>query len=386
MSRSILFFSAFFLCGPFSFLTAGQAATDWVSWGGPTGNLTVEDAGAIQPDQAYDLKVIWKKKIGTGYSSVSVRGALAVTMFSDGAFDYVIALDANDGSERWQYKIGPAYLGHYGSQSGPLSTPVLTEDLVIALSAQGRLIALDANTGGLRWSVDLPIDHGAIAPFRGFTSSPRLHKGMLILQLGGTRDNAIAAFEPTTGARLWAAHSDSVDYQSPGLFTIAGQEQVVFHGNRTLAGLSPQTGRVLWQFNQGGQTSASATSGHPVEVGEGRYFVKNRVDGGILVQVHERDGAYTVEEVWKSRHFGRTYIYPVYYDGFLFGKNGRTLICMDVKTGERVWRSREPGDGLPIVVDGNLVIVTKEGVLALARASGEGYDERARVDLFDDIV
>ena len=376
-------FSALLL-GPFSLIYA-QSPTDWASWGGPHGDFTVNDAAAM-PDGDYALQVVWKREIGTGYSAVVVRGALAVTMFSDGTYDYVIALDAESGAERWRYQIGPAYLGHYGSQNGPLSTPVLTADLVIGLSAHGDLFALDAKTGQRRWGSALVADYQAIAPFWGFTSSPRVYDNLLIVQLGGTQDNAIAAFDVMSGKRIWSAHRDSVDYQSPGIFKIGEQDQVVFHGNRSLAGLDPQNGALLWQFDHGGQTSASATSGHPVSVGEGRYFIKNRGNGGVLVQVQQNEGVYAVEAVWESRHIRGTYIYAVYYDGYLFGNNGRILTCVDVATGERVWRSREPGDGVPIVVDGHLVMMTKTGILAIAKASGDGYDERARLALFDDIV
>lgn len=371
--------------GPFSLVSA-QQSSDWASWGGPTGDFKIHDADVFSVDREYSLRVVWKKEIGTGYSAVSVLGHLAVTLFSDDKFDYVIAFDAEDGTERWKYKIGPAYLGHYGSQSGPLATPVLTEALVIGLSAQGRLFALDIKTGQQRWSTDLVGDHQAIAPFWGFTSSPGLHNDLLYVQMGGTQQNAVAGFDPKSGNLLWSAHSDSVNYQSPGLFRFGNEEQLVFHGNRSLAGVSPKTGAVLWQYDHGGSSSASSTSGHPVEIGEGRYFVKNRGNGGVLLQLHQKNGVYSVEEIWKTRHIRGTYIYAVYHEGYLFGNNGRILTCIDARTGDRVWRSREPGDGLPIVVDGHLVMVTKKGKLAVAKASGDGYDERARLDLFDDIV
>lgn len=373
------------LClGPFSLM--GTDAADWASWGGPNGDFAVKNVGAIENGQPYALRVVWKKKIGTGYSAVSVHGDLAVTLFSDGTFDYVIALDAEDGTERWRYKIGPAYLGHYGSQNGPLATPVLTDELVVGLSAQGRLFALDSQTGQKEWDVDLVADYGAIAPFWGFTSSPQIYDDLLLVQMGGTQNNAIAAFRSQSGQQVWSAHSDSVNYQSLGIFETGGQDQVVFHGNKSLAGLNPKTGAIVWQFEHGGQSSASATSGHPVKVGDGRYFVKNRGNGGVLLQVTQKEDGFSAEEIWASRHIRGTYIYAVYHDGYLFGNNGRILICIDAKTGDRVWRSREPGDGLPIVVDGHLVMVSKTGTLAIVKASGEGYDERARVDLFDDIV
>ena len=86
------------------------AKLGWTEW-----CFKVNDAGLFPADQAYTLKVAWRKPLGAGYSPVSIRGDLAVTMFSDETFDYVIALNAENGADRWRYKIGPAYLGHYGS-------------------------------------------------------------------------------------------------------------------------------------------------------------------------------------------------------------------------------------------------------------------------------
>lgn len=292
-------------------------------------------------------------------------------------------MNAEDGSERWKYQIGPAYLGHYGSQSGPLSTPDLTDDKVFALSAQGSLFALDANTGQKLWDVDLVADHQAIIPFWVFTPSLIMHDNRLIVQTGGANGNAVSAFNPASGDLIWSAISDSVNYQSPCLFKFDGRDHLVFLGNTYLSGLSPETGEVLWQFARGGQTSAGNTSGHPIEVGEGRYFVKN---GGMLVRIGVDNETYAVEEVWRTRHIRRTYLYSVVNEGYLFGYNGQILTCVDANNGERVWRSREPGDGLPLVLHGHLVIMTKAGKLAIAQASGEGYNESARLDLFDDIV
>jgi outer membrane protein assembly factor BamB/predicted alpha/beta superfamily hydrolase len=370
-----------------SFLCACSLhAADWPAWGGPNDDFTVPDAGVFGSDGEYALRVAWRRPIGTGYAAVVVRGDLAVTMFSDEKSDYVIAFDANTGALRWRHTIGPAYLGHYGSQSGPISTPLIDGDRVIALGPRGRLFALDAESGGALWSVDLVTAHDAAAPFWGFTSSPKLLDGRLVVQTGGSRDNVISAFDPATGATLWSAHSDSVDYQSPSLVTLADEPHVLFHGNNTLAGLDPASGEVLWILEHGGQTGATSTSGHPVEIREGRYFVKNRGDGGVLVDVTFSDAGYAASTVWDTRDIRGTYIYPVHHDGMLFGQSGRILTCLDAETGDRIWSSREPGDGLPIVVDGHLVIITKDGRLSVAPASRDGFTEVAGLQLFDDIV
>ena len=103
-------------------LTQPAAAQDWPTWAGPGGDFRV-DAGAIPKDAPVSLKVAWRQKIGPAYSAVVVGGGLAITTYSDETNDFVAAFDAESGARKWAYTIGPAYLGHYGSQSGPSPRP-----------------------------------------------------------------------------------------------------------------------------------------------------------------------------------------------------------------------------------------------------------------------
>jgi hypothetical protein len=209
---------------------------------------------------------------------------------------------------------------------------------------------------------------------------------LIILQSGGSQGMAISAYAQDSGERIWSAATDSVDYQSHGIFRIGKDEHLVFHGNQHLVGLNLKTGEERWSFSHGGTNSASATSGHPVEVSEGRLFVKNRGNGGVLVHISMQDRQYVAEAEWQTKNIGGTYIYPIYHDGLLFGYKGAILTALDATTGERLWRSREPGDGLPLIIDDHLVIITKEGKLSIAPASRDGYDETAVLQLFNDIV
>ena len=344
------------------------------------------DAGIIQPDKAQAVRVVWKKTLGTGYSAVTVASGLALTVYSDGQSDYVIALDAADGAARWRHRIGPAYLGHWGSQNGPLSTPLITPSTVVALSPQGLLFALETKAGKLLWSTDLVAEQGGRSPFWGFTSSPRMIDNRIVLQSGGSEGMALSAYDPVTGKRLWSAGSDDVDYQSHGIFKIDGEDHIVFHGNKKLYGVDPATGNIRWTFDHKCATSASSTSSHPVEIAEGRYFIKNSGRGGLVVQVSKTDSGYVAEKAWDTSYLGGTYIYPIYHDGLLFGYKGRILTALDAATGDRVWRSREPGDGLPLIIDGHLVIIIKEGKQSIAPADRSGYAETVSLQLFNDIV
>ena len=64
--------------------------------------------------------------------------------------------------------------------------------------------------------------------------------------------------------------------------------------------------------------------------------------------------------------------------------NNRIFTCLDAATGELAWRSREPGDGFPTLIGEHLVMITKPGSLHVIDASPDGYNEIARLDLFDE--
>jgi enterochelin esterase-like enzyme len=76
----------------------------------------------------------------------------------------------------------------------------------------------------------------------------------------------------------------------------------------------------------------------------------------------------------------------VHHQGHVYGYGSRILTCVEAASGRSLWRSREPGDGFPILVGGYLGVVTKAGALHVAAASPEGYREQARLALFEDVV
>ncbi|MCH8957069.1 PQQ-like beta-propeller repeat protein, partial [candidate division KSB1 bacterium] len=67
----------------------------------------------------FGLEVVWKKVLGPGNSRITVEAGRAATMFSDGQFDNLIALDMHTGKEIWRYRIAATYRGHDGSEDGP---------------------------------------------------------------------------------------------------------------------------------------------------------------------------------------------------------------------------------------------------------------------------
>ncbi len=83
---------AIFLLSP-----AGRAA-DWLQWGGPAGDFTVEVEGLAEWWPADGPKTLWKRPLGEGYSAILYQGGRLFTMYRDGEHEVVVSLDAQTGA------------------------------------------------------------------------------------------------------------------------------------------------------------------------------------------------------------------------------------------------------------------------------------------------
>lgn len=362
-------------------------AEDWRGFRGANGDSVSDGGGIFAKGGAVSLAVAWRHAIGSGYSSVSVVGGVAINLFSDPTSDFAGAFDANSGKELWRFRLGDRYPGRWGSKDGPISTPLIERGRVFVLDPAGHFYCLDFKTGRKIWDAHLPRAHGAVEPFYGFASSPLPVEDTVVLQIGGPKGSTVAAFDAASGKVMWkSGPEDAVNYQSAFLMNVAGRPVLIALGDKIMSGHDPRTGQAYWTLEYGDGVDIGSKTAQVVKTSEHRFFVKGRVSDSTLFELSPTDLNAPPKEVWKTKHIKNTYVIPIYHDGLIFGYNGRILACVDAATGELVWRSREPGDGFPILVDGHLVIATKEGHLSIAPASRKGYEEIANIPVVDDLV
>ncbi len=365
---------------------SASRAGDWPGFRGVDGQGIAPESTTLTQSEAVQLDVAWKTPIGSGYSGVAIADGRAVTMFSDGTNDVAASFDAKTGKEQWRYTIDATYKGHDGSHTGPITTPCLAADHVIGLSPRGRLFGLDAATGKLNWSTDLVKDHGAKKPHYGFSTSPIFAEGVLVVQVGGAQ-GAIMGFDPTSGKRLWSAGEDGVQYQSPVALTGPdGKTIVVAASDKKLLAVVPNDGTVLWDYDHGGNGATGAGSITPVPAGTNRFFIAHKGNASSGLSVSHDGDTPEVTSLWESRTIRNSYNVPVYQGGYVYAYSSRFLTCVDAKTGESAWRSRAAGDGFTILVDGHLVIASKDGTVHVARATPEGYAGVTKMQVCDELI
>jgi len=362
------------------------ASTSWPGMRGPSHDGAVREASLVAPGGKTALALGWKRALGSGYSVVAAGDGRVVAMFSSGDGDFAAAFKQETGEELWRYRIEEIYNGHDGSHDGPIASPLMAQGRVYGLSPRGILFAVDAATGKAVWSKNLVSELGAKSPFYGFTTSPILVDGTLVVQTGAGAGKEISGFRPADGTLVWSAGDDDINYQTPIAATIGGKAQVVAAGGKMLRGMDAATGKVLWSYeHKGDQSVMGGQKLIPVPAGENRFLLVNKEDSSTMIRVTPGDGGkYRVEELWSKNSIRGTYVIPVFHDGYVYGVSGFILTCVDAATGETKWKSREPGDGFVTLVGGHLVVITKQGTLHIAEAAPTGYHELARMPLFDE--
>jgi outer membrane protein assembly factor BamB len=363
--------------------SAGAAATpgmnqgaDWPGFRGPNRDGVVSSTGVrIESDWAKSPPVqIWRRQIGPGWSSFSVRGNLIYTQEQRGNNEVVACYQLSTGEPVWRHNDATRFW-ESNAGAGPRATPTLSNGRVYTFGATGIANALDARTGAVEWSRNAGSDTGTKIPEWGFSSSPLVLGDVAIVAASGK----LVAYEVATGNPRWVAATGAGSYSSPQLFTIAGVPQVLLMNGAGVASVAPTDGKALWSHAWKGFTIVQ-----PAMTADGGVLISTSGDGGgegtRRLAVAKGPSAWTAEEVWTSAGLKPYFNDFVVHNGHAFGFDGSILSCIDLKDGKRKWKGGRYGNGQLILLPEQdlLLVLSEEGELALVAAGTDQFKELAR--------
>ncbi len=259
---------------------------------------------------------------------------------------------------------------------GPRSTPPIDGGLLFAVSALGKLHALDAASGERIWGHDLVREFGARVPEFGVSASPIVEGDLLLFNVGGKRGHAIMAFDKGSGDVVWSAESDLPGYASPVSFTAGGVRQAVFFTGSSIIAVDPSSGATLWKHPW--KTAYDINAASPIFVAPDRLFVSSGHDtGAAMFNLTADGGAPKASIAWKTREMRNHFSSSVYVEGSIYGFDNKNFKCIDAKTGKDRWRKGNLGHGSLFYADSHLVVLSEDGQLLLVEANPKAYTEKA---------
>jgi outer membrane protein assembly factor BamB len=316
---------------------------------------------------------------------VALANGRAITLVQRAEGEFVLALDAASGKERWKTKIGPFYKNAYGN--GPRSTPSIAGGLVWAQSVSGPLVCLKADSGEVVWQKDLLKEFGAKNLPWGLSASP-LVVGETVFAVPGAKGAGVAAFHARTGKLLWKTGDDKAAYASPVALTVNGRTKVIFFTAAGLLAVEADSGKELWRVPWTTEFDVNICT--PLLIGPYLFVASGEQVGCTLFDI---SGEGKPKVVWESK--GKKCVLMTYWanavehEGYLYGLSGEfnksiDLNCVELKTGNLMWSKKKFGKGAITLAQGQLFIMTKAGDLVLVHANPKGYVERARTRLLGD--
>ncbi|MEA2560428.1 MAG: outer membrane protein assembly factor BamB [Acidobacteriota bacterium] len=358
-------------------LVAGVvAAADWPQFRGPNRDGISPEPAVLKSWPANGPKVLWKVPIGEGYAQVVSSKGRLFTFSGQGSDEIAAALDAATGKQIWRVRIDSKY--EDGQGNGPRSTPTVDGDLVYVLSPRGKLAALKTANGQVAWQHDLRTEYGANPPGWGISTSPLVEGNLLVVNVGGSGNKSIIAFDKTNGKPVWTSQSDGAGYSAPIAITVRGVRQVIVFTADGIVSVSPEDGRLFWRTSW--KTEYDVNAATPIFFPPDKLFVSSGYGtGSALLQINRTN----VAEVWRSRGMKNQFSSSVLHNGILYGFDDSTFKAIDAATGNERWKQRGFGHGSLILAGGHLIVLSDRGKLALVEATPEEYRELGNAQVLE---
>src|SRR5690606_26784933 len=151
-------------------------------------------------------RLVWKKRVGPGWSSFTVAGERLFTQEQRGEMEAVVCLSAATGDVLWAHEY-PARFSEVIGGPGPRATPTIGDDVLYSLGADGHLTALRPADGTVLWQRELRADADRQPPQWGWAGSPLVLDGLVIVHGGGEGNKGVLAYQADTGELVWSVPS-----------------------------------------------------------------------------------------------------------------------------------------------------------------------------------
>lgn len=285
-------------------------------------------------------KEIWEVELEVDLSAGV--GRFEGSLFVGTSEGYVTRLSAEDGSEVWSTRL----------QGEVLSAPQGDGKVVVAQTYDGRLQGLDFSSGEKLWVHDSNVP---VLTVRG-TSTPILSNGIVY---AGFANGRVLAFNASTGAILWEARVAISQGRSEierivdvdGTMVLVGNELYAASYQGRLVGIDISNGRKIWQKD------ASSYSG--VSQGFGNIYISDE-SGALTAYLRNGQGIRWEQGALGFRNLSRptpvnSYVAVADFEGYVH--------LVSQVDGEFVGRTKTDGDGVraDMIGDGNILYVYGNG-------------------------
>jgi outer membrane protein assembly factor BamB len=374
-----------------------ESDESWPRFRGPSGNnISSENVTLASSWPDGGPEVLWSVDLGEGHAAPAIHNGRAYLLDYDESekADSLRCFSLSDGREIWRrwYNV-PIKRNHGMSRT----IPAVSDAYVVTVGPLGHVMCVDAETGELKWGIDMKREFGAEIPLWYTGQCPLIDEGVAVLAPGGS--SLLIGIDCETGQAAWETANPMgwlMSHSSVMTMNLDGTRMYVYSALGGIVGVSAESrdrGRILWQTSEWNPKVAAPS---PVSLEDGRVFATAGYGAGsMMLEISRAEEGFSVRSLYS--HSPKDGLAceqqtPVFYNGHLFGilpKDAGALrnqfVCSH-PDGRIVWSSGKKqryGLGPFLIADGKILILSDEGVLTMIDASIESFNLLAQSRVLD---
>lgn len=352
---------------------------EWTSWRGPNGDGTAPDQSV--PTEWNDQTIAWKVPIpGRGHASPTIAGDLIVLETADEQqqVQSVLAFDLASGEQVWKADLhqGNFETAMHDKNTQATSTVAFDGERLYATFLNDKKIwvtALDLK-GNVIWQKNVG---GFTAKF-GYSASPTIYKGLLIVAADNFGGGWLAGLNRETGDTVWLKKRPAkATYASPIVFNVGGKDQLVIAGCDQVVSYDPNTGEQNWAVDGTTEACVGTVVRH-----NNLVYASGGYPGKETICIDAASG----DVVW--RNADKSYVPSLLqYDGYLYSvDDGGVATCWNAETGDEQWKQRIGGNfsASPTLVGENIIAIDESGKATIFKANPQEFERVAEHEIADE--
>ncbi|NLN93493.1 MAG: PQQ-like beta-propeller repeat protein [Candidatus Hydrogenedens sp.] len=358
-------------------LTCLAVAGESPQFRGPTRDGRFEESNLLTSWPEEGPPCLWVTHgLGKGYSSPSIAGGkIYVPGMTDEKTAAIFVLNLDGEIER----SIPVGIETEDTQApGPRSTPTIEGDHLYMLSGLGDLFRLHIPTGEKLWSVNI------LERFSGPNIMYTLAESLLVdgdrvICTPGGPDAGVAALDKNTGETLWTSKgfTDEASYCAPVIYTHNGRRLLFTATANFFVCLDAEDGTFLWKMEHPVLDGIHAVA--PLYMDGLLYYTSGYESESGALRLSEDGSSY--EKVWQDNEMDCQHHGVILHEGHLYGSNhrrGNHLMCINMQSGDLMWKTKEVKQGTIVYADGMLYIYEgpTRGIVHLVKADPEAFQHR----------
>ncbi len=343
--------------------------------------------------------VLWRIELGEGYAASVIQDGKVYILdyLEEERGDALRCFCLLTGKELWRRWYNVDTKRNHGRSR---TIPALSNGRVVSLGPKGHVMSVDAQSGDLKWSIDLVLDYGAEIPQWYTGQCPLIDGDIAVLAPGG--DNALLiGVDVQSGEVVWQTpnpHHWKMSHSSIMPMTLDGIRMYIYFALGGIVGVAADgenSGKILWETNF---FAPSVVAPSPVLLDEGRiYLTAGYGAGSTVIEIVRRADAFEAQIGTKYSPRDALSLEQqsaIYYQNVLFGimpKDAgirrQQLTACDPNDTSRfitpVDNEMRFGLGPFIVADDKFYVLDDDGTLTMLRFEHDHFRKLSEYKVLD---